>query len=143
MSKQTFKLKVPAEPKSEVVSHGNHDFHLVAGEIVETKDPRIARWLEGEHGLELVETIDDPAEPLPPVPPTDPESNDREPEAPATEVDPETYPSDFPGREKLLESNVAFDTVKTSDAEQLVKYPGIGPKTAADIVAYFAAGGTE
>jgi hypothetical protein len=151
MSKQTFKLKVPTpeviegqepDPRTEFVSHGNHDFELVAGETVTTTDPRVRDWLIGVHGLELVETIDDDGKPAEPVPasnaPTDPEANERTGDAPPDTVDPQTYPADFPGREKLIEANVAFDTVKTLTAEQLDEYPGIGPKTAAEILSYFA-----
>lgn len=140
MSKQTFRLKVPADPVSEVVSHGNHDFTLKAGGTIETADPRVARWLEAEHGLELLAD-----EPLPvSSAPVDPESTTPSAEAAATppnqggESVADAYPADFPGREKLIEANVAFDTVKSLGHEQLVAYQGIGPKTAAEILSYFA-----
>lgn len=137
MSKQIFRLVVPAKPESEFVSHGNHDFELVANGIVETSDPRVRDWLIGTYRLELIETVEVEVEDdtVPAVEtPADAETD---------AIDPETYPSDLPGRDALIKANVPFDTVKTLTADQLDEYPGIGPKTAADIVAYFAEGGTD
>lgn len=138
MSKQIFRLKVPASPVSEFVSHGNHDFTLVPNETIEVTDPRVARWLEAEHGLGLIETVEEETTPSSEADATPPQTGG-EPEL----VDPETYPADFPGRDALIKANVPFDTVKTLTEEQLDEYPGIGPKTAAEIVEYFPNGGTE
>lgn len=137
MSKTLFKLQVPAEPESEFVSHGNLEAELKPGSIIETTNPNFARWLVDSHKLTIVSETEvdadvaaaDDAEEVP---------DEQLPE----EIDAEAYPADFPGRDALIEANVSFETVKTLTAEQLDDYKGIGPKTAADIVAYFE-GGTE
>lgn len=139
MSKQKFTLTVPADSAERVVSHGLHDFTLEPGGTVETTDARVARWLEMEHGLELEGVEDIPVSSAPTDPeneaPQQPEDADRSVRVPSE------YPDDLPGRDVLIGANVPFDTVKTLTAEQLVEYKGIGPKTAAEIVAYF--GGDE
>lgn len=124
--KQIFRLKVPAEPTSEFVSHGNIEFELTPNAVIEVTNGQVAVWLVNAHGLELIETV----------------------EAAETETTPQTgaeqeYPEGFPGREALIEANVPFEQVKNLTAEQLTGYKGIGEKTAAAIVEFFAAGGNE
>lgn len=131
--KQIISLKVPAEPKAESVSHGPFDADLEPGSTIEVTDERFASFLVSEYDLEEVDRREVKAAEPEPVPAEDmtPEITDRD------------YPSDFPGREALVEANVPFETARSLTAEQLVEYKGIGPKTADSIVEYFAAGGTE
>ncbi|MEO8650496.1 MAG: hypothetical protein ABI539_15140 [Acidobacteriota bacterium] len=129
MSKEIIKLRVPAEPKAEFVSHGNLGVDLVPGSAIETPDRRFADWLIEHYELEEIgtEKVGDP---------------DGDGAAEESEND-LGYPADFPSRDALITAEVPYETAINLNAEQLAEYKGIGPKTADAIVAYVAEGGTE
>jgi hypothetical protein len=132
--KQIISLKVPAEPKAESVSHGNFNADLTPGETIETTDERIANWLVSDYDLTEIDRRDVPDQPAA-VTETVAE--------PAAEDLAAGYPDDLPGRDALITAEVPVSTAKTLSVEQLAEYKGIGPKSAAAIVEYFAAGGNE
>jgi CRP-like cAMP-binding protein len=132
--KGNFKLRVPDEPKAEFVSHGNLGVELRPGETWRRPIERFADWLVSNYDLtrsivamcrtnRRVETE------------TAPE--------PTAEDLAAGYPDDLPGRDALITAEVPVSTAKTLSVEQLAEYKGIGPKSAAAIVEYFAAGGNE
>jgi hypothetical protein len=132
--KQIISLKVPAEPKAESVSHGNFNADLTPGETIETTDERIANWLVSDYDLTEIDRRDVPDQPA--------AETETAPE-PAAEDLAAGYPDDLPGRDALITAEVPVSTAKTLSVEQLAEYKGIGPKSAAAIVEYFAAGGNE
>jgi hypothetical protein len=132
--KQIISLKVPAEPKAESVSHGNFNADLTPGETIETTDERIANWLVNNYDLTEIDRRDVPDQPA--------AETETAPE-PAAEDLAAGYPDDLPGRDALITAEVPVSTAKTLSVEQLAEYKGIGPKSAAAIVEYFAAGGNE
>jgi hypothetical protein len=132
--KQIISLKVPAEPKAESVSHGNFNADLTPGETIETTDERIANWLVSAYDLTEIDRRDVPDQPA---------AGTETVAEPAAEDLAAGYPDDLPGRDALITAEVPVSTAKTLSVEQLAEYKGIGPKSAAAIVEYFAAGGNE
>lgn len=53
------------------------------------------------------------------------------------------YPENFPGRKQLEDAGVGVEQARGMSEDDLKKIDGIGPKTAADIVAFFGAGEGE
>ena len=134
--KEIIRLKVPSKPEAEFVSHGNFDFELVPGSTIEVQNEGVARWLVDTHGLEEVgrELVEDTT-PSPEAGATPPKTGGE----PEEEFDfAAGYPDDFPSRDALIAAEVPYATAVTLNAEQLVQYKNIGPKTADAIVQYVA-----
>lgn len=120
------KLKVPGEPKAEMVAQGNFYAELEPNSTIEVEDRDFADWLVNAHGL--TETTE--AKPAP--------TGQTETEKLLAE-----YPADFPHRKVLVNAGIPYQTTIGLDRDALIAVNGIGKSYADEILAFEAEPKTE